>query len=161
VIESVAARLARRGWVLRTGLSPGADQAFHRGARRERGAVELYLPWPNFERDALDVSDGAEESEITVLDRPSAAARELAARFHPRWGELAPPEQDRLARDGHEILGVDMVSPAAVVLCWTPDGDLDGASLLDDGTGQALRIASRCGIPVFNLQRRDHRRRFS
>ncbi len=36
LMESLAGRLAADGWVLRSGASPGADQAFFRGARRAR-----------------------------------------------------------------------------------------------------------------------------
>lgn len=46
-MEQLAHVLAARGWVLRTGLAGGADQAFYRGAVGQ-GAVELYLPWPSF-----------------------------------------------------------------------------------------------------------------
>jgi hypothetical protein len=155
MMQELAARLAREGYVLRTGLSPGADQAFYRGALRGGGAVELYLPWPGFEAGAR--LDGLEE-EVRVLARPSAAACELAARFHPGWERL--PESDRLllARDVHEVLGADLASPSEFVACWTADGSLDGAGLYDDGTGQALRIASDAGIPVFNLARPEHAR---
>jgi predicted Rossmann-fold nucleotide-binding protein len=49
LIESLARGFAARGWTLRTGGSPGADQAFYRGAVAAHGRVELYLPWPGFE----------------------------------------------------------------------------------------------------------------
>jgi hypothetical protein len=40
-------------------------------------------------------------------------------------------------------------------VCWTADGSLDGEKLYEDGTGQALRIASEHGVPVLNLARRE------
>src|SRR5438105_13780073 len=83
LIEAIAVRLAGEGWVLRTGASPGADQAFYRGALAGGGAVELYLPWPGFEASAWQ---SAEESRVRVLERPSAAAYELAAHFYEPWG---------------------------------------------------------------------------
>ncbi len=51
LMTRAATALASQGWTLRTGMAPGADQAFYRGAR-EHGPVELYLPWPGFETDA-------------------------------------------------------------------------------------------------------------
>lgn len=40
-MEAIARRLSEKGWTLRTGLSPGADQAFHRGAVQAGGTVEI------------------------------------------------------------------------------------------------------------------------
>jgi hypothetical protein len=155
VIESVAAAFARRGCVLRTGASPGADQAFYRGARAGEGAVELYLPWPGFEADAWADADPA---RVRVMLRPTPRAYELAARFHPGWAEVAEDQRHLLARDTHQVLGADLASPASLVACWTPDGSIDGAGEGADGTRQALRIAHHWGIVVFNLARADHLR---
>jgi hypothetical protein len=149
-MEALAGKLAGEGWVLRTGLSPGADQAFYRGALLRGAEIELYLPWPGFQAGArLDVAGAG----VHELSRPSAAACELARRFHPDWGSLAAPARQLLARDAHEVLGPRLQSPAKLVICWTADGSRDGRDLLEDGTGQALRIAHHHGIPVLNLAR--------
>jgi len=150
LIEELGAHLADRGLVLRTGISPGADQAFFRGARAAGGSVELYLPWRGFQAAAWS---GAPGREVRVLSEPSAAAVELAARLHPNWRALAPHDRLLLARDGHEVLGADLASPARFVVCWTAGGSLDGNGVYADGTGQALRVAHAHGIPVFNLAR--------
>jgi len=157
-IESLSERLAQLGWVLRTGASPGADQAFYRGARRGGGHAELYLPWPGFERHSW--SD-ARAREVSVLTRPSRAAYELSARFEPEWAELEDRARDLLARDAHEVLGADLRSPAELVACWTADGSLDGEGAGTDGTRQALRIAQHHRIAVLNLARPAHLRRLS
>jgi hypothetical protein len=128
LIEGVSGGLARRGWVLRTGMSPGADQAFYRGARAEGGAVELYLPWPGFEADARLGGEGA---EVRELSRPSAGAYELAERHHPAWGRVGARARHLLARDGHQVLGGDLATAVAFVVCWTADGSLDGAGPRD------------------------------
>jgi len=152
LIEAIATGLARKGWVLRTGLSPGADQAFHRGACAGGGRVELYLPWSRFQAHArLQGTAG----QVRVLPAASPAAHELAARFHPGWEGLAADARDLLARDGHEVLGAELCSPVRFVVCWSAEGSLDGAGLYTEGTGQALRIAHHHAIPVFNLGRSD------
>jgi hypothetical protein len=158
LIEAVSAGLARHGWVLRTGMSPGADQAFYRGARAEGGQVELYLPWPGFEADARLAG---ERAEVRELSRPSARAYALAERHHPAWGRVGARARHLLARDGHQLLGADLATAVAFVVCWTADGSLDGAGAGAGGTGQGLRIARSERIAVFNLARPEHARGFA
>ena len=153
----VASQLSTQGWVLRTGMAGGADQAFYRGATA-CGALELYLPWPSFEADARSPSHAAEQF---VLGQPTPAAYELAARFHPAWSRLVQSVRRLHARNCHQVLGPDLASPARFVLCWTPDGSLDGRGRRVGGTGQALRIAHHHGIQVFNLARPEHAERLS
>jgi hypothetical protein len=155
LMRELAGQLARRGWRLRTGISPGADEAFFRGVRAAGGQVELYLPWPGFR---AEVWADAERPRARVLTAPTAGAHELAARFHPDWPALAPRARLLLARDSHEVLGTDLASPSSFVVCWTAEAGLDGSGVYADGTGQALRIAHAHGIPVFNLARPEHLR---
>jgi hypothetical protein len=135
------------GWVLRTGMATGADQAFYRGASA-RGPLELYLPWPTFEAGAYSPTD---DSGRLVLGEPSPAAYELAARFHPAWSRLTQGVRALHARNCHQVLGADLATAARFVVCWTPDGSVNGRGRRVGGTGQALRIAHHHGIPVFNL----------
>lgn len=147
LMRTLAARLAARGWVLRTGGAPGADQAFLDAARDAGGAVELYLPWPGFE--------GFDDA---ALSRPTAEAFSLAARHHPRWSALGPGARALQARNSHQVLGVSLDRPCELVVCWTPDGSLDGAARSAGGTGQALRIATEFDVQVVNLALEEHRR---
>lgn len=149
-MEEIGARMARSGWILRTGMSPGADQAFFRGACAAAGQVELCLPWPGFEEDARG------EAGVRVLGRPTTAAYELASLYHPAWNALETGERDLRARDVHQVLGERLDDPAEVVICWTVDGSLDGSSKRAGGTGQALRLAHDRGIAVLNLARAEH-----
>ncbi|MGA2320400.1 MAG: hypothetical protein ABSG95_06625 [Solirubrobacteraceae bacterium] len=155
-IETVAEQLARAGWTLRTGMSPGADESFYRGALAARGRIELYLPWPGFQANARSPAEGG---EVFALAAPAQEAYAQAARFHPSWSKLGQDERRLRARDVHQVLGYDLASPVTLVVCWTPDAGLDGTGPLAGGTGQALRIAHARGIPVLNLAREDHRRR--
>ncbi len=157
LMARAASRLATEGWVLRTGMAGGADQAFYRGIRAH-GPGELYLPWPSFEADARSTAAAAEQF---VLCQPSPAAYELAARFHPAWSRLTQAVRRLHARNCHQVLGPDLSSPARFVLCWTPDGSLDGRGQRVGGTGQALRIAHDHGIAVFNLARPEHAERLT
>ncbi len=153
LMELLARALAQRDWTLRSGMSPGADQAFYRGAVRGVGKIELFLPWPGFEADVLIRGVGPEP---LIQEQASPAAHEMAASFHPDWEKVSAVERDLLARDIHEVLGRDLAAPVALVLCWTPDGDLDGNGPRAGGTGQTLRVANAHAVPVLNLARPDH-----
>ena len=139
----LASRLAERGYLLRSGHAPGADQAFERGADLQ---AEVYLPWPKFE-EGVGCAAG-------YLQRgPSPGAVTMAAAHHPAWERLGRGARSLHARNCHQILGRDLNDPAAFVVCWTPDGATTDPGPSTGGTGQALRIAAAHGIPVFNLAR--------
>jgi hypothetical protein len=148
-MRQIAEAYGAARWTLRSGASPGADQAFLDGALAAGGHAELFLPRPDFERESW--IEAEESGAIDVMPRPSKAAYTLAATLHPRWAELSAGEQALLARDCHQVLGADLASPSRFVICWTATRSRDGAGSYEEGTGQALRLAARCGIPVFNL----------
>lgn len=149
-MTEIAWALARRGWILRTGGAPGADQAFEHGVTVEQ--IEVYLPWPRFEGHA---------GRAVKLMRPTPAAYEVASRFHPEWPILTPGAQKLHARNVHQVLGHDLRTHSRFVICWTPDGSLDGSGGTSGGTGQALRIAKAHGVTVFNLAHPEHAERLA
>ncbi|MDI3258371.1 MAG: hypothetical protein QJR02_01420 [Sinobacteraceae bacterium] len=132
LMTRVATKLARRGMILRSGGARGADAAFEAGVS-DPNFKEIYLPWKGFA--------GNSSTRCGVTDE----ARRLAEQFHPRWSSLRPAAQLLVARNGFQVLGADLQSPSAFVLCWTKNGEAVG------GTGQAIRIALARNIPVFNL----------
>lgn len=144
VMEAIGETLAREGWILRSGHAPGADQAFEKGAGE---AAEVYLPWPGF------------EGEVPIYGRPlyqaSPTAHAIAADHHPAWPRLKDAVRSLHARNAHQVLGLELDAPSSFVICWTPDGSLDGRGGKSGGTGQALRIAAAYGVPVFNLKNAD------
>jgi len=131
-MTKIARKLALRGYTLRSGAAPGADSAFEAGAG---DAKEIYLPWPRF------------NGNTSRLCYPSAAALEMAAKFHPAWDRCSQGAQKLHARNCHQILGDDLMTPVRFVVCWTRAGAGGG------GTGQALRIAKAEEIPIFDLGR--------
>lgn len=142
MMTRVAQRLAHHGYTLFSGGAPGADQAFEAGAVHKT----IFLPWHGFQSRLPAAHD---------QDQPSADAFRVAALLHPAWGHLAPSAQRLMARNTHQILGADVRSPVDFVVCWTPDGCETESERrrTTGGTGQAIALASRWGIPVFNLQR--------
>jgi len=148
----IASGLADRGWVLRTGVAEGADEAFWLGAHRATRpplSPEAYLPWPGFR----GYSD-----QGCRLTRPTPEAYEIARQHHPRWDGLGDAARKLLARNTHQVLGADCKSPSAYVVCWTKDGATDRTTSRTGGTGQAIRVAVAHGIPVYNLRLEAHER---
>jgi hypothetical protein len=144
VMDLFANAIARDS-LLRTGAAEGADQAFEFGAVLGGGRVEIYLPWKGF--------NGRNDGEIV---NPGKDALELAEHYHPGWKHLKQGARKLMARNGYQVLGPNLYDPVEMVVCWTPDGSLDGKGSKVGGTGQALRIADDYDIPVLNLQRPDH-----
>jgi hypothetical protein len=142
LMTRIAKRLDECGWTLRSGGADGADAAFADGANRK----EIYVPWPGFTED-----------NVTRLSRPTPRAMEIAAKYHPNWKWLREVYQKLHGRNTHQILGADCETPCAVVICWTPDGSTGVTTAKTGGTGQAIRIAAAHNVPIFNLQRADHR----
>ena len=78
LMEDIAVVLAQRGWVLRSGLAEGADQAFHVGATMAKGQQENYIPWKGF--------NGANAQAIVAPDLPNwKDALGISSQFHPAW----------------------------------------------------------------------------
>jgi hypothetical protein len=142
LMTRLATRLAALGFVLRSGGAEGADSAFEAGAGE---AAQVFLPWPGF------------NGRRSYFCQPSAEALVMAGLLHPAWAHLSQGAQKLHARNCHQVLGPELQSPVLFVLCWTPDGAQTEAdtSAATGGTGQAIRLASRQAIPVFNLQRSD------
>jgi len=144
LMTAVAKRLSRLGYTLRSGGADGADSAFQAGADLSWIFYKDHiLRWTPEERIEYNAED------ILFMDG-------FVTRYHPVPHALKGEVRKLLrrntlqvmnySRDGFELPRVDFV------LCWTPDGSLDGASRSDGGTGQALRISRHHGIPVFNLE---------
>jgi len=145
LIRPLADKLAAEGWTLRSGNAPGADQAFSRAhlATGCNDKIELYLPWPTFEAEAID----GWLYTIVARSRPQLEAYTIAAYFHPAWHSMSHGEKALHARNVHQVLGRDVTSPilSRFVVCWTRNAAGGG------GTGQALRVARHYGVPVFDL----------
>jgi len=137
-MAQIASHLAMRDFVLRSGAAPGADEAFETGLMRHQKR-EIYLPWKEF------------NGHKSKLHPPSVEAMYIASRHHPAWGKCGDAARMLHARNVHQVLGKDLNTPSAFLVCWTPGGTGAG------GTGQAIRIAQTHQIPVFDLAvwRRD------
>ncbi len=135
-MTAMANWLAREGWFLASGGAQGADAAFAKGA--SAGSRTLYLPWPRY--NSQDVRDCHAPTH-----RELARWMEVARLTHPAWDRCSPAVRKLHARNAAIVLGANLDRPVDAVVAWTPEGAITG------GTGLALRIAEKHGIPVLNL----------
>lgn len=140
-MKRLAARLEVLGGILRSGGADGADSAFESGCTQ----AQVFLPWPDFNH------------RTSPFTQPPARAYDLAAEVHPLWQACGRGPRALHARNCQQVLGPELDSPSLFVLCWTRDGAETEAqtSIHTGGTGQAIRLAHRHGIPVFNLYHAD------
>lgn len=143
LMTRIASRLAKRGYVLRSGAADGSDIAFEAGARGVGGDSEIFLPWRGFNGSASPLFN-------LPLDEQAAL---IASHVHPAWADLKPPVRKLHARNVYQVLGRDLRSPVDFVVCWTPDGaeSWTDTSISTGGTGTAIKIADLFKIPVINL----------
>lgn len=148
-MRELAAELAGLGYLLRSGAADGADTAFEQGCDGAGGRKAIFLPWPGFQGRHPDAHS------CTYL--PGREAFELAATLHPAWMNLSRGPRALHARNTLQILGRDLATPSAFVLCWTSDGAQTAkeTNSKTGGTGTAIRLASLRDVPVFNLARDD------
>ena len=130
LIKKIAAYLRSRGYVLRSGGAPGADSAFESEAG---DAKQIFIPWGRF------------NGSKSYLYPPDEKAFEIAAGIHPAWDRCSDAAKKLHARNVHQILGANLNDPSEFVVCWTENGECKG------GTATAMRLAVKCGIPVYNL----------
>ena len=139
----ISHNLESLGFKLYSGAADGADKAFSDGCTNK---VE-FIPWKGF------------NNCYTGIVAVSNEAVELAATLHPAWDKLSQGAKKLMARNCHQILGEDLNSPVDFVLCWTPDGAETKTGYNTGGTGQAIRLANRYGIPVINMFNADWKQR--
>ena len=124
------------GWTLYSGHAPGADQWFESGSTRKK----IFLPWKGFEN--------SDSPFVHEFDSPNGRVAERSVDvYHPAPFKLTTTVRSLIARNCYQISGWNH-TPAEMtdlVICWTKDGTDSG------GTGQAIRIALSCDIPVVNL----------
>lgn len=134
VMKSLAEELEELGYTVNTGDAAGADKAFRDNTKKK-----------------------------TVFNPKQATTRTLAIgkEIHPAWDRLEDYGKKLQARNTNQIFGAKLDTPVDFILAWTQDGleDYNMRTIKSGGTGQAIDMASRKGIPVINLANPDWRQR--
>jgi hypothetical protein len=149
LMKEIANRLKILGYTLRSGGAVGADKAFESGAGRKI----------IFGVDSAAVEENSNKTTIDYSQDDCLFMDGFVHKFHPMPSAIGRKGWKLLRRNTLQIVQHNLQNlqlPAVdFVVCWTPDGSIDGSKKSSGGTGQALRIASQYGIPVFNLKLGD------
>lgn len=144
--SSIAIRLARAGYILRSGGADGADLAFESGVDTFRctsgepitsikALKEIYLPWKGFNSSNSD------------LFGVSPKTLEMAGKIHPAFHRCSRGGKLLHGRNIYQVLGMDLKSPSDFVIAYaeTQNGEPKG------GTRTAIMLARQWNIPVYNF----------
>jgi len=115
----IAHFLYDKGYTLRSGGATGADTAFEVGVRDD-SMKEIYLPWKRF------------NNHPSQLYKVSEEAMWLGAAVHPAWDNLSLNGKLLIARDGYQVLGLDLKTPSDFVICWTEGGRMKGGTAQEE-----------------------------
>jgi hypothetical protein len=140
LMESVADKMEKEGWILRSGGAAGADTFFEQGVKDPKNK-EIYLPSQYFNGRSANNMGFIDATQLASYSR----ALKTVSLFHPAPGKLTDFAKKLMARNAMQVLGSSLESPSALVIAWTKEGKFVG------GTSQALRIAKYHNIPILNL----------
>lgn len=76
-------------------------------------------------------------------------AKTVASEIHPRWSGLKDFAKNLMARNTYQIFGKDLATPVDFVLFYALE--TDDPFRPKGGTGQAVEMARRKGIPTINM----------
>ena len=152
--HNVCMRLAQLGVTFTSGLCElGMD-----GIAQKAYSKAVDLGYANETQFEVYVADNYNIRKSTLPRKHLAIVRNksliaetecIASEVHPAWDKCNEWARGMHSRNCHQILGYDLKSPVDAVVCWTPNGNVQG------GTATAIRIAMKYNIPVFNLGRSD------
>lgn len=146
--------LCARGVKLRTGDADGMDAVFRDAAPKEMRQFFAPLNRYNAHPDAIMIKP----SEIHPCYY--SQARDITANTHPYFYNLGDFERELHIRNAFQVLGPELDEPSNFLVCWTKDGAETKTTRATGGTGQAIRLAIKYNIPVFNLQTPNFEGRF-
>ena len=123
----IAHKLAKEGYILRSGGADGADTAFENSA-------------------------GANK-QIFYANQATPAAMDIASKFHPAWHRCGAYAKKLHGRNSFQVLGPQLNQPSQFLICWTPDGCKSHKTRKYEtgGTGTAISIADFYSTFVYNL----------
>ena len=146
----LASKLAKQGWIGRSGGANGADQCLEDGVCGILSSkVEIYLPWEGFNNKSCDNRGYINTPRLKNYTQAAL----IAENTHPNWAACSRGARALHTRNVYQLLGLDLNTPSKFVVCWAkPTGDGDNVK---GGTGTAVRLGINYGVEIRNLYNKD------
>lgn len=168
VMEDAGYRLARIGFVLRSGKAAGADAAFQKGAQKYHAEVghidpssvaEIYIPWKGFKggEGLTDLYDIPLENIDKDFPDNAEMRWEWVKEVHGGWERLSQGARKLHERNIHQLFGMDLgnayLNQSKFVIYYTQETK---GGLPKGGTATAVNLAKKQGIRTLNLFRKEN-----
>ena len=132
-------------FVSRSGDADGIDTAIRNGSGDK---IEAYIPWENFNKSK------------SKLFKQIVITKVFAKLNHVAWEYLTPPVKKLMSRNVLQVMGEDVNELSDFEMCYTPDGcnhwnTRDNKKNGTGGTGLAISLASKLGVPVYNIANKE------
>lgn len=144
LMGEIASILENKDYILRSGHANGADMAFEIGVK-DMANMEIYLPYDGFNGGYSNHPSGSYYFIDDDILNPNYEKAYASLIYHPRGFKLSAPSKRMMIRNYFQIYGIDESPKSEFVICWTPNGESVG------GTSQAMRLAKKEMIPIYNL----------
>lgn len=133
LMNSIAIKMQKLGYILRSGGADGADKAFESGTGPTK--------------------------QIFYANDCTLEAMAIAEQFHPAWHKCSQFARKLHGRNAFQVLGPNLNDPSKYCICWTSDGATTHMErcFKTGGTGTAISIADAYKVPVINLAVPSHR----
>ena len=144
LMENLSKKLAKLGYILRSGGANGADFAFENGCDKAKGKKEIYIPWNGFNnRNSINEKGVILATNLNKYKN----AEDIAFRIHPKFQYLYHGAKLLHTRNVFQVLGkrLNKKRKSEFVICYTKNGKAIG------GTATAIYLAKYNMIPVYNL----------
>lgn len=169
VMEDAAYRLAKMGWVLRSGKADGSDAAFQRGMQRyakdvglnfSQHLAEIYIPWGKFKGGSGlgDYWDITLDKIDSLYPEHIQMRKEWMSEVHPAPERLSQGAEKLHLRNVHQVFGANLsdayLNQSKFVLYYAKE---DKKGNPKGGTATAVNLAKKQGVRVLNLLTQEGR----
>ena len=136
----VAHTCGKKGYLVKTGAAPGADQRAAETCLNAGGAVALYLPWNGYEATWVAQMKARHGERVWVADsQPMRHIQAVAAiAHHPAPEQLQPPVRKLMARNYLIVAETQGIFAIPRPPC-------------QGGTAHGIKCGEVLGIPTYNL----------
>lgn len=150
LIKEIGWRMAKKGYILRSGAADGADKAFEYGCERGGGYGDIYLPWRRFKNRENSKYLPKMDYKLPVEGQMEYSRNKMIqSGIIPHWDEMNEASQKFHSRNVNQVEGEFDEPDVHVVIYYAPTDWMTGEPT--GGTRTAVMLARSKGIPTYNL----------